>query len=114
MRIWPFTRNRNVSRVSALVRSEVEERFPAEHVGTVVAELEQLEGAINPRGYDDPYGRDRIQLAVLLYARGDLHRLRSAIETARVDWRDLLVGCGLANNDWPDVLSRAGFRVPQP
>ena len=37
---------------------------------------------------------DRVELAALTYAAGDLDRLRQGVELARQDWRDLLVAVG--------------------
>jgi hypothetical protein len=37
---------------------------------------------------------ERIRFAVLRESGGDLPRLRRAVEMAKVDWRDLLMGAG--------------------
>jgi hypothetical protein len=37
---------------------------------------------------------DRVEVAALAYAGGDLTRLRDAVELALVDWRDLLMTTG--------------------
>jgi len=37
-----------------------------------------------------PEGLERNRLAVLKLARGDLHELRTQIDVARIDWRDVL------------------------
>ncbi|GAA1661764.1 hypothetical protein GCM10009765_09120 [Fodinicola feengrottensis] len=47
---------------------------------------------------------ERIQAGVVLCARGDLHRLRDACALAELDWRDVLMGAGLAHEDWPSRL----------
>lgn len=47
---------------------------------------------------------ERVQAAVVLSARGDLGRLNEARDLADLDWRDLLVGVGLAHRDWPARL----------
>jgi hypothetical protein len=47
---------------------------------------------------------ERVQAAVLLCGRGDLGRLRDAAAVAERDWRDVLVGAGLAGEDWPSRL----------
>ena len=39
-------------------------------------------------------GGDRVERAALTFARGDLARLRDAVELAMHDWRDLLVAVG--------------------
>jgi len=41
---------------------------------------------------------DRIRLAALRLGDGDLAKLGSAIDLAKVDWRDLLVAAGFADD----------------
>ncbi|MGB8860954.1 MAG: hypothetical protein WCC60_16965 [Ilumatobacteraceae bacterium] len=48
--------------------------------------------------------RERVLAAVVFAARGDVSRLHQLVELSRVDWRDVLVGGGLGNIDWPHVL----------
>jgi hypothetical protein len=47
---------------------------------------------------------ERIQAAVVFCARGRLDRLRGACELAKLDWRDVLAGAGLADEDWRSRL----------
>jgi hypothetical protein len=47
---------------------------------------------------------ERVQAAVVLWARGDLSRIRSSVELAKSDWRDVLVRGDLADEDWPHKL----------
>lgn len=47
---------------------------------------------------------ERVQAAIVVWARGDLSRLRSSLELARSDWRDVLVRGDLADADWPTKL----------
>jgi hypothetical protein len=47
---------------------------------------------------------ERVQTAIVLYAAGDLERLRSAVRLANADWRDVLVSAGLAEDGWPERL----------
>lgn len=47
---------------------------------------------------------ERIQAAIVLYAQRNFDWLAHALTLVRVDWRDLLVGAGLADKDWPRVL----------
>jgi hypothetical protein len=51
-------------------------------------------------------GRDeeRIQAAVVICARGQVDRLSDACELAEQDWRDVLTGAGLADEDWRSRL----------
>jgi len=47
---------------------------------------------------------ERVQAAIVLWARGDLPRIRSSVELAKSDRRDVLVRGDLADEDWPDML----------
>lgn len=47
---------------------------------------------------------ERAQSAIVLYAAGDLERLRYAVRLTIADWRDVLVSAGLADNDWREKL----------
>jgi hypothetical protein len=42
--------------------------------------------------------------AVVLASDGRLEGVDDAFRMAEHDWRDLLVGAGLADGDWPAVL----------
>lgn len=97
--------------VSSLVRDEVRERFAPSDA----ADVEQLLGATELPFLDAPgrsRERDRVHLAVLFEAKGNVERFARALFLAEHDWRDLLVAAGLANDDWPELLRAAGFRVP--
>jgi hypothetical protein len=51
--------------------------------------------------------------AVVFIVCGDVARLRQAIALSQQDWRDVLVGGGVANADWPSVLdARLGPLAP--
>jgi RimJ/RimL family protein N-acetyltransferase len=50
--------------------------------------------------------RERILAAVVLAAHGDRMTLDWGMRMATRDWRDVLVGGGLANLDWPARLDR--------
>ena len=43
-------------------------------------------------------GLERFHFAALKLSRGNLDRLREAVELAKQDWRDLLVAAGFANS----------------
>ena len=47
---------------------------------------------------------ERLQAAVVLWARGDLGRFQDSLALCEVDWRDVLVRGGLADDDWPERL----------
>ena len=50
---------------------------------------------------------ERVQAAVVLWARGDLGRFDDSLALCEVDWRDVLVRGGLADDDWPERLDAA-------
>jgi hypothetical protein len=60
-----------------------------------VPEAERLLAAF---ARDMPPWGDRIPYAALRCSRGDLARLRAAIQLGRTDWRDLLVEAHFAND----------------
>ena len=96
-------------KVSELVQRAVVREFP----GDAAREMVDLLGAKPLPFLEEPSReRDRVQLAILLYARGDVRRARTAVDLAATDWRDLLVAVGLANEDWPEVLRAAGYAAP--
>ena len=54
--------------------------------------------------YDEEPPGERLSAAVVLASDGRLEGVDDAFRTAEQDWRDLLVGAGLANGDWPAIL----------
>lgn len=48
--------------------------------------------------------RERVVAALILSANGDVRELRQAVELSRLDWRDVLVNGGLADEGWPQRL----------
>ena len=46
----------------------------------------------------DATSLERVRFAALRVSRGNLNELYSAVELANVDWRDLLVGAGFADD----------------
>lgn len=98
--------------LSELLRGEVHRHFSDEQSRATAIGV--LEGTTLPF-LDVPErdrDRQRVQLAALKYAAGDLARLREAATLASDDWRDLLTATGLENDDWAEVLARDGFPVP--
>jgi hypothetical protein len=78
-------------------------RLKALFPGEEAAEAERL--LVRECGNDLPFcersssrGLERIRFAVLKLSDGSLERLRSAIDLARTDWRDVLVAAGFAND----------------
>jgi hypothetical protein len=82
--------------MTARLRGRVDLDFPgpgsSSEVARIVAETNDCE---------------RVQSAIVLYAAGDLERLRYAVRLAIADWRDVLVSAGLANDDWRERLDVA-------
>lgn len=69
--------------------------------------LRQLAELPRRASYDpDVLASERVQAAIVLLARGDVLRLRQALDLAMSDWRDVLTAAGLADEDWPARLSR--------
>ncbi len=60
-----------------------------------------------------PKKSERIRFAVLKMSEGDLGKLREAVDLAKLDWRDLLVSAGFANDIrahlqwWPSEISES-------
>lgn len=46
----------------------------------------------------NPYDLERIRFAAMKLSKGDLNRLRNAIDLAKTDWRDLLMGAGFGHD----------------
>jgi hypothetical protein len=49
---------------------------------------------------------ERVLAAALLFSKGDLERLRGALEASKLDWRDYLVFTGLAGVNWEEVVEK--------
>lgn len=77
------------------LRGRIERDFPepgsAAAVARLIAESSEAE---------------RVQAAIVLWARGDFTKLRDACRLAREDWRDVLVRGELADDDWREKLDR--------
>lgn len=92
--------------VSESIRRHLQERYSPDYTTAALRALESTPLPFLERLSRD---RDRVHLAILLYARGEEERLREAAALASADWRDLLVATGLENDDWPEVLRRGGL-----
>lgn len=92
------------------LQRRVEAEFPAP--GSAASVLALLEGFVKQceedATDDGPWGpwKERVQTAVVVFARGDVEELKEAIAMGLTDWRDLLVAAGLANEDWPARLDQ--------
>jgi hypothetical protein len=87
------------------VRREAARLFPADQADAV---LDQLASTELPLGGDWP---ERVHLAILHLAQGDMHRFKHELAGARLDWRDTLVAAGLGNENWRDVLRGRGIEL---
>lgn len=79
--------------VTARVRRRIENDFPVAGSASEVIRL-----------VSESSDSERIQAAIVLWARGDLGRLMDIRDLAAKDWRDALVRGGLEHDDWPDRL----------
>jgi len=87
----------SVSDVSDRLRRQVERDFPG---GSDEVERRLTTVESSP----SPHGRERLQAAVVFLAAGDVAKLRDAIALSQLDWRDVLVAAGLADENWRSVL----------
>jgi hypothetical protein len=90
--------------VSERVRHRVRRDFPHQ-ADRVIESLAGLTEGVLPGEPRDSVAIERIQVAALVVARGDLRRLKGAVALGRTDWRDLLVSAGLADEDWQDLVA---------
>ncbi len=97
--------------VSELVRGEVAARFTPEDASVARQSLEKTSLPFLDRP-DRERERDRVHLAILKLAGGNLEQFEKYLSLAARDWRNVLMSAGMANADWPDVLRAAGFPVP--
>ena len=96
--------------VAEIVRAEVRRRMGAD-AERAIAMLETTKLPMLAEA-DRTRERSRVHLAILKMADGNLARFQETLRMAAVDWRDVLVGSGLGNADWPRVLAAEGFPVP--
>lgn len=79
-------------RLRRRVEADFAEEDSAEEVVRMVSQVSETE---------------RIQAAIVLWAGGDLGRIRDSVGLSQVDWRDVLVRGGLEHEDWPGRLDAA-------
>jgi hypothetical protein len=91
-----------MSAITPRLQRRIERDFPETGSATEVARL--VMDASDGRPFAHLSDDERIQAAIVLYAQQDRDRLADALALARLDWRDLLVGAELADEDWPRVL----------
>ncbi|WP_329337650.1 hypothetical protein OG866_23940 [Streptomyces sp. NBC_00663] len=87
--------------ISARLHARIQRDFPDPGAA------KGIEGALRKLAeelQDSRQDMERLLAAAVLSANGDVNAFRSAVRVARVDWRDLLMDGGLADEDWPGVL----------
>jgi hypothetical protein len=87
--------------VSRRLTRWIESSFPAGSSEKVLAELRGLPAEVI--GGQDP---ERMQAALVIRTGGDWHAFEECLRVAHSDWRDALVGAGLADQDWPHRLDK--------
>lgn len=88
--------------LTARVEKRIAQDFSGRHGQVVEGLLAELVHHLTERG--DGEDKERIAAATLLCGRGRLDRLLDAVQLAKEDWRDVLVGAGLADADWSERL----------
>lgn len=76
--------------MTAAVDRRIVETFAANEREAARAELVRIEDVLRST-WREVAETDRVELAALTLACGDLSKLRDAVELALVDWRDVLV-----------------------
>lgn len=66
----------------------------------LLEQIAQIDESIMDR--QDP---ERIAAAILILARRSPGNIPNIVRAAETDWRDLLMGAGLAGNDWRQQLN---------
>ncbi|MGW8328063.1 hypothetical protein ACWGLE_09210 [Streptomyces sp. NPDC055897] len=90
--------------ISARLRRRIRRDFPGPQACRgVEGALRSLLDKLGPSGSQDAV-TERLFCAVVLFAAGDVRRMKPAVEMALMDWRDLLMATGLAHEDWPARL----------
>lgn len=96
-------------RIDVMVVSARLARWITSHYGPgsadrVIEELERLP-------WDFGGGQDSERIGAALVLGGSWTDFEGRLRTARIDWRDLLVGAGLGDEDWPErVEAQLGSR----
>ncbi len=91
--------------VTDLVRQQARMMIAPDEADLVISELETT---LIPL-VDDGTAPERIHLAILFLADGDLREFDQTLNRGKMDFRDTLVAAGLAHADWPAVLRNRGI-----
>ena len=97
----------SMNKLSSVVAMELKKTFPLNLVETAEVELSAAEFPLS----DTPSSNERIQLAIIHLSNGDLGKLSLNIRYAKRDWRDVLVGAGLAYPNWKQILNERGVDI---
>ena len=95
--------------VSQTIETNVRAAFSSQDASAALHALASMQQP--PSTPEWAASRARVQIAVLMLAKGDVELLCKTIKQAQVDWRDTLMAAGLGNANWPSVASAAGFVV---
>ena len=87
-------------RVSQRIEHRVRQDFGGASAEAVLNRL----AAIDLPLLESEDGRERVQAAIVLLARGRRSAFEQQVALAEVDWRDVLVAAGLGNDDWREQL----------
>lgn len=85
---------------SQLIISFASRMLPGDQAGEILEAI----GRLSATGFDGN-NSDRIAAAIITIAARGV-RTKEVIALAQRDYRDLLISAGLANEDWPDELSK--------
>ncbi|KOG33395.1 hypothetical protein [Streptomyces resistomycificus] len=89
-------------KLTGRVEKRIAKDFPGRDGHVVEELLAELVSHLAERG--GPEDKERIAAATLLCGRGRMDRLLDAVQLAKEDWRDVLVGAGLADAGWRERL----------
>ncbi|MGZ8754383.1 MAG: hypothetical protein ACXW15_04270 [Acidimicrobiia bacterium] len=89
--------------VSRRLERWIRSAYPGISADAILRELARLRGRAAELGTQ---GSERIEAALVFIGDGDVVRFRDAIDLLHLDWRDVLVAGGLADESWPAELDR--------
>jgi hypothetical protein len=84
--------------VSQAIETNVRAAFSVQDASEVLVALAGMQEP--PHSPEWAATRVRVQIAVLMLARGNIELLRKAIKQSQADWRDTLMAAGLGNSKW--------------
>ena len=91
----PVRDDRLVARTSARLTRRIRSDFPPDVADAIVEHLADVPETLPVCSQE----AERVQASIVFTARGDYKRFLAALEQARSDWRDTLVGSG-GEEDW--------------